>query len=287
MGKITPFFMFDNNLGEALELYKSSFRDAEILDENRANGSVMSATFSIYGQEFLSFNGGPHFKFTPSISLFVNCKKNEDLEFLWNELKRDGSVLMELGSYPFSGKFGWLQDRFGVSWQLNLSEQEEKIYPFLMFSGENFGKAEEAIRFYTSEFPNSKIDRIEKIGAEGPGTEGTIKRAKFSLSGQDFMAIDSGIPHQFNFSQAISFFVKCETQSEIDEYWERLSEGGEKQRCGWVKDRFGVSWQIIPPILGELLHDTDREKSDRVLGAMLQMGKIEIDGLKKAYTAKS
>ena len=153
----------------------------------------------------------------------------------------------------------------------------QKITPFLWFDG----NAEEAMNFYTSIFKNSKIGRITRYGDAGPGPKGTVMSATFQLDGQEFMALNGG--PQFKFTEAISFFVNCETQEEVDELWEKLSEGGQKSRCGWLKDKYGLSWQIIPSALGEMLGDKDPEKSQRVMKAMLQMDKIDIKGLEQAY----
>jgi predicted 3-demethylubiquinone-9 3-methyltransferase (glyoxalase superfamily) len=153
----------------------------------------------------------------------------------------------------------------------------QKITPFLWFDG----KAEEAMNFYTSIFKNSKIVNIMRYGEAEPGHEGTVMSTTFQLEGQEFIALNGG--PQFTFSPAISFFVKCETQEEVDELWEKLSEGGENQGPGWLKDKYGLSWQVVPTILGELLNDPDPEKSQRVMEAMLQMGKINIKALKQAY----
>ena len=153
----------------------------------------------------------------------------------------------------------------------------QRITPFLWFDG----KAEEAMNFYASIFKNSKIGSVTRYGEEGPGPKGAVMTATFQLDGQDFIALNGG--PQFTFSPAISFLVSCETQQEVDELWEKLSEGGEKQRCGWLKDKFGLSWQIVPTTLGLMLRDKDAEKSRRVMKAMLQMDKIDIAGLKRAY----
>jgi predicted 3-demethylubiquinone-9 3-methyltransferase (glyoxalase superfamily) len=153
----------------------------------------------------------------------------------------------------------------------------QKITPFLWFDG----KAEEAMNFYVSVFKNSKIGRVTRYGEAGPGPKGTVMSATFQLDGQDFFALNGG--PQFTFSPAISFFVNCETQQEVDELWEKLSEGGEKQRCGWLKDKYGLSWQIIPSALGKMLGDKDAEKARRVMTAMLQMDKIDIIRLQQAY----
>jgi predicted 3-demethylubiquinone-9 3-methyltransferase (glyoxalase superfamily) len=152
----------------------------------------------------------------------------------------------------------------------------QKITPFLWFDG----KAEEAMNFYVSVFKNSKLGNVTRYGEAGPGPKGTVMSATFQLDGQEFYALNGG-PH-FSFSPAVSFFVNCETQQEVDELWEKLSAGGEKQKCGWLKDKYGLSWQVIPSILGKLLHDKDAEKSQRVMKAMLQMDKIDIERLKQA-----
>jgi len=153
----------------------------------------------------------------------------------------------------------------------------QKITPFLWFDG----KAEEAMNFYSSIFKNSKIGRITRYGDAGPGPKGAVMSATFQLDGQEFMALNGG--PQFKFTEAISFFVNCETQEEVDELWEKLSDGGQKSRCGWLKDKYGLSWQIIPSALGEMLGDKDPEKSQRVMKAILQMDKIDIKRLEQAY----
>jgi predicted 3-demethylubiquinone-9 3-methyltransferase (glyoxalase superfamily) len=152
----------------------------------------------------------------------------------------------------------------------------QKITPFLWFDN----RAEEAANFYTSIFKNSKILSVSRYGEAGPGPKGSAMSVTFELQGQQFMALNGG--PQFTFSPAISFFVNCETQEEVDDLWEKLSAGGKKNRCGWLQDKFGLSWQIVPSILGKLLQDPDRDKSKRVMQAMLQMDKLNIQGLKEA-----
>ena len=153
----------------------------------------------------------------------------------------------------------------------------QKIIPFLWFDG----KAEEAMNFYTSIFKNSKLINILRNGEAGPGPEGTLMSATFQLDGQEFIALNGG--PQFTFSPAISFFVNCKTQDEFDDLWMKLSEDGETQGPGWVKDKYGVSWQIVPLELGEMLNDPDSEKSQNVMKALLQMDKLDIKKLKQAY----
>ena len=278
MQKIRPFLWFDGKAEEAAKFYTSTFKNSEI-----RSISQMSATFQLDGLEFIALNGGPQFKFSPATSFFVECERREELDAEWKRLSKSGTVLMELAAYPFSEKFGWVQDEFGVSWQLNLAGRKQTITPFLMFVGEQYGKAEEAMNFYISLFKNSSVTRIERYGAGEAEAEGTVKHAEFALNGQQFMAMDSGRQHPFTFTPAISFFVNCDTQEEINYFWEKLSAGGEKSRCGWLKDKFGVSWQIVPPVLGEFLNDEDEEKSERVMKAMLEMDKLDIKALRRAY----
>jgi len=153
----------------------------------------------------------------------------------------------------------------------------QKITPFLWFDG----RAEEAANFYVSLFKNSRVLSVTRYGDAGPGPKGTVMIATFQLDGQRFFALNGG--PQFTFSPAISFLVNCETQEEVDELWEKLSEGGERNQCGWLKDKYGLSWQIVPSVLGELMQDKDAEKSKRVMKAMLQMDKLDIKRLKQAY----
>ena len=156
----------------------------------------------------------------------------------------------------------------------------QKITPFLWFDG----KAEEAMNFYVSIFKNSKVGKVTRYGDAGPGPKGSVMSATFELEGQEFFALNGG--PQFKFTPAISLFVNCETQQEVDELWEKLSAGGRKDRCGWLQDKYGLSWQIIPSALGKMLSDKDPEKSKRVMQAMLQMNKIDIKGLQQAYDGK-
>lgn len=290
MQKIIPFLWFDNQAEEARDFYTSIFRNSKVGHVTRygaagpgPEGSVMTAAFELEGLEFTALNGGPVFNFTPAISFFVSCETHEEVDELWVQLSAGGSALMPLQRYPFSEKFGWVEDKYGVSWQLNLGRRSQKITPFLMFVGEQHGKAEEALNFYTSLFKNANIMQIERYEAGEDEPEGTVKHAVFSLDGQEFMAIDSGAEHLFTFTEAISFFVNCETQEEVDRLWEKFTEGGSEQQCGWLKDRYGVSWQIVPTALLEMLNDPDRERSERVTQDLFQMKKIELEVLRRAY----
>ena len=294
MQKIIPNLWFDTQAEEAATFYCGLFENSGISHITRyeqvgaqvsgmPEGSVLTVEFTLSGQEFIALNGGPVFSFTPSISFYVNCETEGELMKLWEGLCRGGAVLMELGEYPFSEQFGWLQDKYGVSWQLNLGERSQKITPFLMFSGEQLGKAAEAVAFYTNLFADTKVLHMDKVG---PGEEmeaGFVRHAAFRLQGQEFMAIDSGLDHPFTFTEAISLMVSCEDQREVDRLWDALTKEGQTQPCGWLKDKYGVSWQIVPAAFNHMIKDSNPQKVQNVMKAMFQMEKLDLDVLTRAY----
>jgi predicted 3-demethylubiquinone-9 3-methyltransferase (glyoxalase superfamily) len=294
MQKITPFLWFNDNAEEAAIFYTTIFKNSKIHNisyygetggkvSGKPKGSIMTVSFQLAGQNFIAINGGPSITFTPATSFFVSCETSEELDELWKNFSDGSTVLMELDKYPFSEKFGWLQDKYGISWQLNLTTRPQKIAPFFMYFGNQYGKAEEAMNFYISLFKQSSVISIEYYGAGENESEEKVKRTIFSLHGQEFMVLDSDMDHHFTITPAISFLVNCETQEEINDLWEKLSKEGIPEQCGWIKDKFGVSWQIIPHILGQMLGDTNTEKSERVMKAMLDMQKINIRNLQLAY----
>lgn len=292
MKGITPCLWFNNNTEEAVGLYTSLFKNASLgrvthypKDAAKATkmpeGAVMTIAFTLGGQDFLALNGGPYYQHTPAISLFVHCDSAEEADGLWKGLSDGGKVLMELAKYPFSEKFGWLQDRFGVSWQINLGPSRQKIGFFLLFVKEQHGRAEEALQFYVSQFDDATIVKLDKFGSGEHEPEGTLKQGIITLCGSEFMAMDSAMNHQFAFTGAISFMVNCDTQEEIDAFWQKLPSGGGKEiQCGWIQDKFGVSWQIVPAILGKL-HDSPK-KVEKVMQAVMQMGKLDIKKMEEA-----
>lgn len=297
MQKIIPHLWFDKNAEEAAELYISVFNGGKVHSTTRYTevgqeihgmeaGLVMTVDFEIEGYRFIALNGGPIFKFTPAISFMVNCPTKEDVDELWEKLSDGGTALMPLDSYPFSERYGWIQDRYGVSWQLIFSKETSvrQIVPSFLFVGDQAGKAEEAITFYTSVFKNGKIGDIARRGAvEAPEVEGTILYADFTLEGQKFAAMDSALgEHNFTFNEAVSLLVTCEDQEEIDYFWEKLSAVPESEQCGWLKDKYGVSWQIAPKGMDAMLNDPDKEKAKRAMAAVLQMKKFDIEALEKA-----
>ncbi len=188
---------------------------------------------------------------------------------------------MELDKYDWSKKYGWVQDKFGLSWQLMLTEDEakHKIVPSLLFVDKNYGKAEEAMNFYLSVFKNGKVESVYKY----PDDEKAVMYEDFILEGNKIAAMDSNQDHGFNFNEAISFVVNCDNQEEIDYYWNKLSADPKAEMCGWLKDKYGLSWQIVPATLPKLL--SDGKKSQKVMEQVLQMKKLDIAKLEKAYNS--
>ena len=194
---------------------------------------------------------------------------------------------MELGEYPFSERYGWVQDKYGLSWQVMFMGNrkiKQRIIPTLMFVGKQCGKAEDAINFYASVFSSARVgDILHYSKGEEPDKEGSVKHASFMLEGQEFTAMDSARGQNFAFNEAISFMVHCDTQEEIDYYWGKLSADPNAEQCGWLKDKYGLSWQIVPNLMDEMLKDNDEKKIERVTEAFLQMKKLNIAKLKEAY----
>ncbi|HLO81285.1 MAG TPA: VOC family protein [Chitinophagaceae bacterium] len=277
INKIYPCLWFDGNAEAAARYYCSVFRNSEIVDIN-----PIVATFKSAGQRFMCLNGGPMFTKNPSISFYVVCETEEEADSYWNALTEGGKVLMPLDKYDWSEKYGWVQDKFGVSWQLALGKMEavgQKFTPVLMFTGDQSGNAGKAIETYTSIFPGSSVVGVMKY-PPGQKDEGLVMHAQFKLEGQVFMCMDSSLPHGFGFNEAISLVIECEDQAEIDRYWEKLTAGGEESMCGWLKDRYGVSWQVVPKILGQLM--SNPERAGRVMQAFMKMKKFNIQQLMDA-----
>jgi len=294
MPKITPHLWFDKEAKEAGKFYTTIFNNSRVNStvtlHDTPSGSVDLVTIELAGQEFKLISAGPLFKFTPAVSFVVACETRAEVDALWNELSKAGSVLMPLNQYPFSERYGWTMDRYGLSWQVMFAggrEIKQKITPMLMFVGKQSGKAEEAINFYASVFHDAKIGDTFRHGAnEAPEKEGTVKYASFTLEGEQFAAMDSARQHNFTFNEAISLMVNCETQQEIDHYWEKLSADPKAEACGWLKDKYGLSWQVIPTLLEEMVSDGDQNKVARVTQAFLEMKKFDIAKLKEAYGEK-
>lgn len=291
MQKITPFLWFDNNAEEAASFYTSLFKNSSIGATVRygdsgpgPKGSVMTIAFKLNGQDFAAINGGPVFKFTPAVSLFTYCKTEQEINTLFEKLSAGGEIMMPLAKYPFSEKYAFFKDKYGLAWQLILSNNKEHIAPCLLFVGKNLGKAKAAVEFYVKVFKHAKIDHMQLYEKEDNGNKiGTVMHSSFFIEGQEFISMDGAGPHKFSFNESLSFVVNCDTQEEIDYFWKELTKGGAEAECGWLKDQFGVSWQITPTILPKLMQgNKDAEKANRVMKAILQMKKIDIAKLQQA-----
>jgi predicted 3-demethylubiquinone-9 3-methyltransferase (glyoxalase superfamily) len=277
---IHPCIWYDGNAKAAAEFYCSLFPGSKITTD-----TPMVVNFELNGQRFMGLNGGPQFKTNPSISFMVTSETNEEIDELWAKLTEDGMIMMPLDKYPWSDHYGYVQDRFGLAWQLykgNYSYVNQKITPTFMFVGNQYGNAEAAIRLYNGLFPGSSISSILHYKQEeGEAMAGKVKHAQFILDGNVYMAMDGYGDHKFDFNEAISFVVQCSTQEEIDRYWNTLTaNGGAESMCGWLKDPFGVSWQIIPGNLGKLM--STPEKGQAVMQELLKMRKLDKAVLEKA-----
>ena len=289
MQKITPHLWFDSQAKQAAELYTSLIPGSRITRattlRNTPSGDCDLVWFELAGQPFAAISAGPLFKFNPSVSFQVKCGAKDEVDALWQKLSEGGKVLMPLDAYPFSERFGWAEDRFGLSWQVMYTggEISQRITPVLMFVGAVCGKAEEAINFYASVFSAPPPQVLARYGkAAEPDREGSVQFARFTLLGQEFAAMDSARGHNFAFNEAISFLVPCDTQQEIDALWAKLSADPRAEQCGWLKDKYGLSWQIAPTILNELMSSPDPKQVARVTQAFLKMKKFNIAELQRA-----
>jgi predicted 3-demethylubiquinone-9 3-methyltransferase (glyoxalase superfamily) len=285
MQKIIPHLWFDKEAREAAEFYTTIFDDSRITHTNTLHdtpsGDAEIVGFQVMGYDFMAISAGPYFKINPSISFHARCRTAGEVDRIWEKLSPGGSALMELGEYPFSKRYGWIQDKYGVSWQVIHTEGDfkQRVVPAMMFTGDVCGRAEEAMQFYTSVFQDAGVDapaRYEK--GEAPDREGSVKYGLFRLAGQEFVAMDSAWKHGFGFNEAVSFIVNCKDQQEIDHFWGKLSAVPEAEQCGWIKDRFGLSWQITPANMGDLIG----KNPARTTPVMLKMKKIIIADLERA-----
>ncbi len=277
--KIHPCLWFDGQAKAAASFYTSIFNNSKITAD-----TPMVVNFEIEGFKIMGLNGGPVFTINPSISLFVTCESETEIDSFYAKLLEGGKTMMALDKYPWAEKYALLSDQFGVAWQLMLANTPDsipKIYPSFLFVGKQFGNAKAAIESYASIFPNAQIHPLNlyKAGEEAP--EGYVKFGHFTINNTLFSAMDGAGNHQFQFNEGVSLVVECANQDEIDYYWEKLTaNGGSPGNCGWLKDSFGISWQIIPANLGHLM--SNPSKGGRAMQALMQMGKIDIATLENA-----
>lgn len=298
MQKIIPHLWFDTQAKEAAEFYTSIFPNSKISHvstlHDTPSGDCDLISFTLSDYKFMAISAGPLFKFNSTVSFLLNFDPSKDsearksLDDLWGKLAEGGEPLMPLGEYPHSDHYGWIQDKYGLSWQLMLTnpEGEEKpfITPTMMFVGDVCGKAEEATDFYLSVFKDSQRGGMMRYSAGmDPDKEGTVMFTDFKLEDQWFAAMDSARMHESSFNEAISFLVNCKDQEEIDYYWSKLSAVPESEQCGWLKDKYGFSWQISPEQMIDMMNKGTPEQIANVTKAFLQMKKFNLDALNKAY----
>ncbi len=298
MQKIVPNLWFDHVAVEAVDFYLSAFPNARklatqyypmegLLDfQEELAGKALTVDFEIAGFRFIAINAGPEFTPTPSLSFLLNFDPSQDpdaqahLDDLWDALGDGGTALMPLDSYDFSPHYGWMQDRYGISWQLMLTNPEGEPRPFitpdLLFGGPAQNRAAEAAAFYTDTFPGSRVGADMRYPVQaGPAVPGSVMFTDIEVFGQWFALMDSAADQDFTFNPAVSLMILCEDQPEIDRYWQALSAVPEAEQCGWCTDQFGVSWQVVPANMESLMAAPD------AFPKMLAMRKIDI----AAFTA--
>lgn len=299
MQKIVPHLWFNDNAVDASAFYVNAFgKDSAVVHKSVIRGTPSGdcdfVVFTLWGFEFMGISGGPAFAINPTISFMLNFDPSVDpdargnLDALWGKLSDGGHALMDIGEYPFSKRYGWIQDKHGLNWQLILTNPEGEprpaIMPSLMFTGDNTGKAGEAMDFYVSTFGDSKrgMTAAYPPGAS-PEPKAKIMFAEFMIGNQWFTAMDSGHMHDFTFNEAVSLLVRCETQEEIDALTNGLSAMPEAEQCGWLKDRYGVSWQMHPVAWEAMMNSGDQARIDRAMKAFLTMKRVDVAALKRAY----
>lgn len=268
---IIPAIWFDHNAKEAFEFYSQTFPETAI---EKADDIVVEG--SIRGLKFIGINGGPMFKPNSSISFMHVFETKEELIAVWEKLSQKGKIMMPLDSYPFSELYAWVEDQYGVSWQLYLGKladvNQQKIIPTLMFCEKQQGRCKEALAFYGELFPDFESQGVLEY-PEGE-FKGQVMHAQFKANGYTLAAMDSGHPQDFSFTEGGSLTIPCKDQEEIDYYWNKITEKGQESQCGWCKDQFGLSWQVVPKQISEIL-----AKNPQANRALMGMKKIEIDNL--------
>ena len=276
---IYPCLTLKGKVAEAADFYINTFGEGKITQT-----SPFVIIIELSGQKLMLLNDGPSSKPNAAISFMVISETPEDTERYWNILIEEGKLFMPLDSYPWSEKYGWVEDKYGVSWQLYTGSKNDigqKFCPSFMFTGANTGKAAGAAHFYTSIFPDSSIEGIMEY-VEGDGdVPGLVKHAQFKINDFIMTVMDSSADHRVAFTDATSLVVNCEDQAEIDKYWEMLTaNGGQEVACGWLTDKYGLNWQIVPKVLGQLM--SDPERGEKVMNALLKMKKLIIADLENA-----
>lgn len=292
MQKIIPHLWFDTKAVEAAEFYTSIFPDSQVNKVSTLHGTPSGdcdvVTFSLMGHDFQAISAGPYFTFNPSISFMVSLQSAEIIDQVWEQLMAGGKALMPLDTYSFAKKYGWVQDKYGLTWQLTLadsdSEPRSTIMPSLIFVGDVWGKAAAARDFYVSVFKDSEMGMTANYpeGME-PDQSDTLMYGDFKLFENWFAVMDSAREHGYAFNEAVSLIVNCNTQDELDYYWSQLSAVPEAEQCGWLKDKYGVSWQVLPSQMQTLMDSGTQEQIDAMTQTLLPMKKLKIDSIVQAF----
>jgi predicted 3-demethylubiquinone-9 3-methyltransferase (glyoxalase superfamily) len=267
-----PCIWFDNQAKEAANFYCRLFKNSFLLSENQ-----LVTTFSLNGTKVMALNGGPVFTINPSISLTVYCDSISETDRIWNALIEGGSTYIPIDTWPWSERYGWLADKFGMTWQISSTGKKDgelRILPSMLFVGDKFGLAEKAIHHYSAVIQPCSTDTMVKYPESDPNA-GKVMYAEFTLNESPVIAMDGPGEHQYTFNEAVSFVLECDTQEEIDCCWDQFTKEGEESQCGWLKDQFGVSWQIVPTILASLM--SDPEKAGKAFQAFREMKKLDLE----------
>lgn len=274
--EIYPCILFERGAAEAGAFY------AELFGGTSREDNPFVTMADVFGGKLMLLNYGMPIEKTPALNLHLNIDDDAEVDRIFNGLKEGGRELMPLGSYPWSPRYGWVNDKFGTSWQVygtGGATQPQTLVPSLMFVGNKLGKCSEAMSLYTSTFPQSRINGAKK------DEKGNVIHADFEINGYHLYAMDSDGPHAFDFNNGVSILVETNDQAETDRYWESLlSDGGKEMQCGWLEDRFGVRWQIAPkPILRMVTDKSNPEAAQRAIAEMMKQVKLEIAPIEAAY----
>ncbi len=274
---IYPCIWFNQQAEEAAAFYCNTFSQARILQQ-----TPMVVTFEANGTSFMCLNGGSAFQVNSAVSYSVYCGSQAEISRLYDALSQEGSVLMPLGAYEWSKQYAWVIDRFGVNWQLDIDDinSAQKIVPTLLFANNKFAWVKTAVEQYASIFDPAKILLSSPYPAQAGLPEGLLLFAQLKLNGFLLNLMSSTLKHDFDFTPANSLVIECDNQAEIDHFWDKLGEDGRYDRCGWLNDRFGLSWQIVPSMLPQLM--AHPEKGPRVMQAFMEMQKFDIQTLVNA-----
>ena len=290
MQKIIPHLWYDKEALEAATWYVSLFENSKIghvsTISDTPSGDAQMIEFDLAGVSFSAISAGPFFTLNPAISLMVACDTREEVQRLYELLKEGATLLMPLGEYPFSQSYVWLQDKYGLNWQLMFTEwtkEVQKIRPVLLFSGDVCGKARQAMDYYATVFPETKTGIVNYYAdGEAEDDRAKVSYAEIEIYGTSFVVMDHGAGGEFSFNEAFSFMVPCENQEEIDYFWDKLSYVPEAEACGWLKDQFGLSWQITPEYMQDVFVHGTQEEAKRVTEAFLKMKKFDLVALEQA-----